>query len=411
LIYSGETKTAGKTYPRFTLVYRKLEGNRVRKNFSSLESSKREAEILATRLSNGQSDVTKLTKADVAELMAARLCLESLEVSVSTAVREYVTALKRLPPGSTLFEAVESFAKRHPANMPRKLVAELVSEFIEDRRSGGCSAHNLRDLNIRLGRFARAFAMPLASIEPSTLREYIRSLTNGSTGAPAMNRSKENTLRAIKSLFNFARKQRYIPREIADEIAEVAAPKGEVSKIGIYTPVEVTCILNQVEGENRSALAIAAFAGLRLSEVSRIDWKEVKLAERFIVVEANKAKTAARRVIPMSENLAAWLAQDVRKEGPVSSAPNDNALGDRFERAAVRAKVGWQRNGFRHSWISYRVAVTKNVAQTALEAGNSPRVIFSSYRELVSEKDAEAWFKIKPSNETTNLIPLKTAAA
>jgi hypothetical protein len=32
----------------------------------------------------------------------------------------------------------------------------------------------------------------------------------------------------------------------------------------------------------------------------------------------------------------------------------------------------------------------------ALEAGNSPSVIFSNYRELVTEKDADAWFGVTP---------------
>ena len=51
-------------------------------------------------------------------------------------------------------------------------------------------------------------------------------------------------------------------------------------------------------------------------------------------------------------------------------------------------------NGLRHSFVSYRVALVKNVAQVALEAGNSPQTIFSSYRELVTPQDARAWFGI-----------------
>jgi hypothetical protein len=32
----------------------------------------------------------------------------------------------------------------------------------------------------------------------------------------------------------------------------------------------------------------------------------------------------------------------------------------------------------------------------ALEAGNSPEVIFSHYRELVTPEAATAWFSVKP---------------
>jgi hypothetical protein len=50
----------------------------------------------------------------------------------------------------------------------------------------------------------------------------------------------------------------------------------------------------------------------------------------------------------------------------------------------------------RHSFISYRVAQVQNVAQVAMEAGNSPRMVFSNYRELVRPADAEKWFGITP---------------
>ena len=90
---------------------------------------------------------------------------------------------------------------------------------------------------------------------------------------------------------------------------------------------------------------------------------------------AENAKTAARRLVPISENLAAWLAPHSKRSGllnPCVEKLNNvgNALGDRFERAAARAKVTWKRNGFCHSYISYRVAVLKDVPAVALECGN-----------------------------------------
>jgi len=38
----------------------------------------------------------------------------------------------------------------------------------------------------------------------------------------------------------------------------------------------------------------------------------------------------------------------------------------------------------------------KNAAVVALEAGNSPQMIFKHYRELVTEKEADAWFGVTP---------------
>ena len=55
-------------------------------------------------------------------------------------------------------------------------------------------------------------------------------------------------------------------------------------------------------------------------------------------------------------------------------------------------KVLWKHNGLRHSFISYRVSETQNVAQAAIEAGNSPQITFSNYRELVGPAEAKKWF-------------------
>src|SRR5882762_427327 len=43
-------------------------------------------------------------------------------------------------------------------------------------------------------------------------------------------------------------------------------------------------------------------------------------------------------------------------------------------------------------------ADVKSAAQVALEAGNSPQMIFQHYRELVTEKGAKEWFAITPDS-------------
>ena len=70
----------------------------------------------------------------------------------------------------------------------------------------------------------------------------------------------------------------------------------------------------------------------------------------------------------------------------------------------------WKRNGFRHSYISYRVATLKDVPAVALECGNSPQVIFSNYRALATDAEAKDWFSILPPKHAGNVIPLQNAA-
>ncbi len=62
------------------------------------------------------------------------------------------------------------------------------------------------------------------------------------------------------------------------------------------------------------------------------------------------------------------------------------------------------------SFISYRVAQVQRVAQVALEAGNSPKIIFSNYRELVKPVDTVKWFALE-SDTPANVIQAPMAAA
>jgi hypothetical protein len=60
--------------------------------------------------------------------------------------------------------------------------------------------------------------------------------------------------------------------------------------------------------------------------------------------------------------------------------------------------IEWPPNVLRHSFISYRIAIVQSADQVALEAGNSPSIIFKHYRELTTPEVAEKWFAILPKH-------------
>ena len=97
-------------------------------------------------------------------------------------------------------------------------------------------------------------------------------------------------------------------------------------------------------------------------------------------------------MVPITDNLAAWL-QPLQRKGKVIAAKQHHR-----DLAALTAALGieWPRNVLRHSFISYRIAVVKSADQVALEAGNSPGIIFKNYRELTTEDQADKWFSILP---------------
>jgi integrase len=150
----------------------------------------------------------------------------------------------------------------------------------------------------------------------------------------------------------------------------------------------MTKLLAAASSEELALLAIGGFAGLRMAEIKRLDWKAVDLDRRIITLRADQAKTASRRIVPISDNLAAWIELLPREGKVVSTVAPD------LTKLAEKLGMEWPRNALRHSYISYRLAIVKDAAKVALEAGNSPDIIFKHYRELVTEQEAKEWFAI-----------------
>lgn len=223
------------------------------------------------------------------------------------------------------------------------------------------------------------------------MNEFILGLKN-KQGEALSGRTRNNYVESVQVLLEYARKQRYIPRDstILDELNEWAE---EDFDIEIFSPEELKKILACAPAVLVPVLVIGAFSGLRTAEIARLDWSEVNIQGGHIEVKARKAKTRARRLAPIPANLASWLSSLSKPAEPVwsMSLPYLHQL-QRESAAAVGLK--WKHNALRHSFISYRVSATNNVSQVALEAGNSPDIIFQHYRELVAPAATSEWFAI-----------------
>ena len=393
---------------------------RVRQKFSDLAKARREAELIAVKLANGETEALKLTGGDRADYVRAMQKLRAWkpEADLNMAVTDYVSIMRRLPEHVSLSEAVEFYLKRHPIGLPAKTVREVVDELISSKANSGKSDVYIKDLTSRLGAFADSFQLRITSITGKQIEEYIRGLkTIGSDENKSRSlsgRTQHNIHRLINTLFKFAIKRGYLPKD-HDEMSSVEKATVDSSEIEVFNPAELqklfaACLTPVKErGKWRTReemipyLAIAAFCGLRAAEIMRLDWSEIHLTggEKFVEVKAGKAKTASRRTVPISENCAAWLERYAKESGPVINLSRaDKQL---FLYLAGKSAVKWKHNGLRHSFISYRLAVVKDVGQVSLEAGNSPQMVFKHYRQLVRESEAQEWFAIQPPKSSATL--------
>jgi len=398
----------GVSYPSFVVDYVSL-GKRKQVWRSDLAKAKTVARDACRKISNGDHLVLELKSQDRLIYLRAIEPLANTGIHLDVATREYATAAKCLPEGVTIMDAVDFYRRRNAAALEKRTVQQVVDEMIKVKEAARLSDVHLKDLSGRLNRFAENFNVNISDVSGSLLQKWLDNLKGSG-------RTKQNYLRHVAALFRFAIGRKYLPKDAIDEVEAVQMPKQDADEIEIFTPDEMRELLAAARPEMVPWLAIAGFAGLRSAEINRLDWSEVKLKEGFIEIKASKAKTAARRLVPITDNLAEWLKPYATDSGSVANfeswwnqlpktvdAVNEKRKQVATERGMDEGTVKpftWRHNGLRHSFCSYRLAAIKNAAQVALEAGNSPTMIFKHYRQVVTEVEAARWFAIVPLVKT-----------
>jgi integrase len=397
-IYYTPDEKKGKIYESFTYSFMQ-HGKRVRRRARTLKEAEDAAKKAAVQLADGTGQLRTLRPSEIADFITAEKILHRHPgFTLAGIVSEWETATAALAGLGGIADAVAAFVKASKkATLPECSVAKMVEKFIEAKRRANLSDFYLDDIERKLDRFALAFRVNISTVAPEEIILWLAKQGSG--------RNANNLRSSVATLFSFARENGFLPRDSKHAAELVKKAKEKPSKIGIYTPEEITKIISRSSERFIPALAIAAFAGLRSTEIFRLDWQEIKLDRKIIVVEADKAKTASRRIVPILPNLAAWLEVQKKEKGRV--APDYHNLDNMtrgFTAICHAAGVTPQRNGFRHSFASYRLATEKSADAVALEMGNSPRKLFTNYRELVTEEEGKAWFSITPNGSHEKVV-------
>jgi integrase len=380
-------KFTGKRYPLHTVLWHHA-GLVKRESFGDEEKARKRANDLAKLISDGETSVTSLGRHDVAELLDAQKFLAGHDITVRDACR-LVAELRKELNGHPPIEAARYYVRMHPKELTPRPIEDVATEMYAAKGRLGKSEAYIGQLKHQCGKFSRMFAKNIADVSAADMTLFVDTLGKLSP------RTRNNVIAGVRELFRFARKQKYIPKDY-DQLSHVELFEDKEGEILIFQPKEMAELLMNADAAIIPALAVGAFAGLRRSEVMKLDWSEINLRRKFITVAAGKAKTKARRLVPITKNLRSWLAPYAKTEGPLMGAMTEDDYCALRVAAAKAAGFAWRRNALRHSFCSYRLAQMQDTARVALEAGNSPQMLFQHYRELVTRTAARAWFNIAP---------------
>ena len=374
---------------RYEVRYFDVDGSKQRTTFPSLSMAQTFADAAVREVVKTRGDFLTLRGAEAHNYSKAFDLLTPAGLSIEQSASITTECLKALGGQSSIIEAVRYYVENRPKKSPEITVRQVVDELLNLKRREACiGALHERDLRNRLGKFAEHFKCPIRMVTSEAIRDYLLNLS-------VCERTRHNLRTTIAGLFNYAKQEGYLP---ADHKGVLLPTKRRRVKLAVtvFTPEEMLKLLKAASGQQLAALALQGFAGIRAEEVKRLGWEHINFAEGHIVIPDAVAKCEERRLVPLTENLAAWLNPIAKTSGPVCEFTN---LWIVYERMAKRAGVEWKRNGLRHSFISYRVSLIKNIPQVAFEAGNSPNMVQKHYLKVVTETMAKQWFDLTPKTQ------------
>lgn len=358
------------TNPNGTISFRvkgtKSNGQRIRENFKERhEADSRKGELDAEAL----GVILKQTRLSDEQLRQAEVAFSMIG-------------------SASLLDVVSYWQKTYAPSVREITVADAKPMFIASRKSANRRERTVSTLDDRLELLVNAHGqMKVSEIQP----EHLTPLIHRPGLSP---RTSINWRANLSAFFNWCVDGGYCAKNPVEKIATI---EGDDSEPEIFDVATVGKLLAAAEKYKKGKMvpyfALGFFCGIRPTELERLDWTAIDLKQRIIRLEGKVAKKRQRRIVEISKNAAAWLKKPADKKTPIVGK---NWRRD-FEAVRKLARVEeWPHDVLRHAAISHKLAETGDENKTAIWAGNSPGVIHSHYKGLVTQKETKAFWAIKP---------------
>ena len=310
----------------------------------------------------------------------------SLPDKIRVEASDCATRLEKV--GATLTTATNFYLQYAVPAGGTKTVEKAMNDYLDEKLSNGADADYIKNQRTALRVFWRDF--PERTVN-SIFRQDIETWLAGKEWKPL---NRRNYIRDVSMFFEHAVAKELCP---ANPLAKIPRPVVRQQTPEIFSVEEAERLLKIAEAHPElgllPAIALGLFAGLRICELKRLDWRAIKMDDGHIVLgpEVVKRITLPRNVdiLPV---LAGWLRPHLKPEGAIVPPW---FRGRRDAIIKFMELDGWPDNGLRHSFASYHLVKFDNAALTQLQMGQqTPSVLFKHYRQVVARKDAERYWDL-----------------
>jgi hypothetical protein len=296
------------------------------------------------------------------------------------------------------------FSLAHTGAIPSKAemgetVAHYVAGFLA-AKSLEVEPVTLRQLKWGLLKLSEAHGRKRPDeLDPVQMRRWVDKL-------PLTTRGRFNVFAVCRDFFN----SRPVKKVVSQNPFCDAPPKKEKgARLRILTVAEMRALLaHEWPDWFKAWLVAGAFAGLRTREIfsipaSAIDWEYDEIVIRR--EDAKQGEAARPRSATIYEPLKRHMPRGDADKPLVDGWSKKRWMPEIREACRVigvapspspsgKLSLKWPDNCLRHSFASYHLAHYKDATKTAFLMGTSPRLLYETYANLVSRRDAEKWWAL-----------------
>jgi integrase len=236
---------------------------------------------------------------------------------------------------------------------------------------------------------------PVGRLTTDMAREFSRTRTAAGAGPAMANRS----LQCLRRMLNIAHEDGKI-----QNVPKIRLLKEPPARKGFLEKEKFDEVVGALPGYLRPLITFLYYCGVRLGEALQIEWTQVDLERRLIVLHEEQTKNNEPRVIPLPSLVVAMLCVVEPKVGPVFDGTN---LRTEWARACTAvglgkmeektSKAGWK-------WQKYNGLIVHDLRRSAVRnlrlngvpenvamkiSGHKTRAVFDRYN-IVSTEDVSA---------------------
>jgi len=341
-----------------------------------------------------------------ADDLNAEIAVYGTQVSLSSFDRlRAIHAAERLRPyGKTIDDAVNHYIlylDQLASSVPfSRLASRVREEFNRRANHDEASPRHIETMRETLAKLEGRFADRLvSSIETKDIREWLQRL-------PLAAKTRNKHRGYARQIFSLGVDYGHCTTNPAIGVKKFRERSNEENgEISILSAEDTKKLFQAADPKVTPFLVLNFFCGIRRSTVERLDWSDVSIAQKHVIVPRYKGKNQKRYRVTLPDNALEWLKPMAQAEGSFlapsralqsAGKPSKRRTRELIVAAAESAGVDLPDNAGRHTFISMHVAYHESIEKTALEADTSAEIIKSNYLDIVTREEAESFWAIYP---------------